>query len=69
MVHGTQELSTAAAAGVTADAAQGTESLLLYFPNIIQIWKMLSVVMVSRNYWWEIINKNFKSPRTSEKLN
>lgn len=25
------------------------------------------MVMLSRNYWWEMINKNFKSPKTSEK--
>lgn len=46
---------TAAAVGFEASVAWGTESLLVYFPNIIQIDKMLSVVIVSRNYWWEII--------------
>ena len=33
------------------------EPLLLYFSNIIQMPKLLSVVIVSRDYWWEIISK------------
>lgn len=67
MILGAQELSTPAVDGFRADAAWDTESLLLSFPNIIQMHKMFSVVMVSRNYRWEIINKNFKSPKTFEK--
>lgn len=67
MILGAQELSTPAVVGVRADAARDTESLLLSFPNVIQIYKMFSVVMVSRNYRREIINKNFKSPKTFEK--
>lgn len=62
-----RNLSTAAAVGFEASTAWGTESLLVYFPNIIQIDKMLSVVMVSRNYWQEII-KISKVPRHLKRI-